>query len=329
MWLLVGFQSYAQEPNFSQFISSPLTINPALTGTSDADWRISSVIRSQWIGNVSPYSTQTISVDGRVKNIDDQRYFGLGGMILSERAMDGLYKNNFINLNASYHQALDENGNGLSVSLGVVSNNARVDLGGLSFDQQLSNIGFDRALPTGENTIGRSSSYTSAVAGLLYTYDTENSFINAGISGYRFVSATRSVMNDPMQKISPRYTAHADFGTSFSDQLSVTGSVLYMRQNGIASTSFGTMLGYTLSQNDFAEDKFRMFNLGVFYRLNDAVSPYLGYTFNNLQVGISYDVNASTSKGAASTYKSVELTVLYKKYLPTYRKRIGRFHSPY
>jgi len=147
----------AQEPNFSQFIASPLSINPALAGSSDADWRAVSNIRRQWIGNISPYSTQTISIDGKLRTLEDQSYFGLGGMVLSEKAMDGLYKSNFINLNASYHQALDDNGNGISVALGVVNNSTRVDLGGLTFDQQLSSRGFNQALPITEMNLGNST----------------------------------------------------------------------------------------------------------------------------------------------------------------------------
>jgi type IX secretion system PorP/SprF family membrane protein len=318
----------AQDPNFSQFISSPLSINPALSGSSDADWRIASVVRRQWIGNVSPYSTQTISVDGRIKNIDDQRYIGIGGMLLAENAMDGLFKTNLINLNATYHQALDENGNGLTASLGVVSSNTRVDLAGLTFDQQLSSIGFDRALPTGETSIGKSTGFTSACAGLLYTYDTEYSFLNLGVSGYRFVASNRSLMNDASIKTAPRYTVHADFGTALTDNFSATFSALHLIQDGLSVTSLGAVLGFISQSGDYT-DKVRMFNAGVFYRLNDAVSPYLGYIYNNFQFGLSYDVNAATGKGAAATYKSVELSFVYKKFLPQYRKRPGRYHSPY
>jgi type IX secretion system PorP/SprF family membrane protein len=321
--------SKAQEPNFSQFISSPLTINPALCGSSDADWRVSSIVRRQWIGNVSPYSTQTISIDGKIKNFDDQRYFALGGMVLAERVMDGLYKTNFLSLNASYHQPLDEKGNGLSASVGLVSGSMRLDMASLSFDQQLSSTGFDQALPTGETSIGGSSSHTSATAGILYTYDNDYSFVNVGLSGYRFVGSTRSLMNNPSQKLAPRYTAHADFGTTLSDNFSATFSALHLVQDGMSVTSLGTIFGFLFQADQYSEDRYKMINAGIFYRINDAIAPYLGYIHNNIQLGISYDVNASSTKGALSNYKSVELSIVYKKFLPKFRKRIGRYHSPY
>ncbi len=319
----------AQEPNFSQFIASPLSINPALAGSSDADWRAVSNIRRQWIGNISPYSTQTISIDGKLRTLEDQSYFGLGGMLLSEKAMDGLYKSNFINLNASYHQALDDNGNGISVALGVINNSTRVDLGGLTFDQQLSSTGFNQALPITEMNLGNSTSFTSATAGLLYTYDAEFSFLNLGISGYRFVKTKRSLMNDPTKKISPRYSAHADFGTAINDVISANFSALHLIQDGMSVTSLGAIMGIQHGASGFEENKVRMINLGLYYRVNDAITPYVGYVFNGFQFGLSYDVSATTSKTGSVNYRSVELSFMYKKYLPTYRRKIGRYNSPY
>lgn len=319
----------AQEPNFSQFIASPMSINPALTGSSDADWRAVSNIRRQWIGSISPYSTQTISIDGKLKNLDDQSYFGLGGMVLAEKAMDGLYKNNFINLNASYHQALDDNGNGISVALGVVNNSTRVDLGGLTFDQQLSSMGFNRSLPPAETNLGNSTSFTSATAGLLYTYDAEFSFLNVGISGYRFIKTKRSLMNDPSKKISPRYSAHADFGTTINETISANFSALHLIQDGMSVTSLGAIMGIQHGESGFEEKKMRMVNFGLYYRINDAITPYVGYVFNGFQFGLSYDVSATSSKTGSVNYKSVELSFMYKKYLPNYRRKIGRYNSPY
>jgi type IX secretion system PorP/SprF family membrane protein len=319
----------AQEPNFSQFFASPLSVNPALAGSSDADWRAISNIRRQWIGNISPYSTQTISIDGKLKALENQSYFGIGGMMLSEKAMEGLYKSNFINLNASYHQALDDNGNGISVALGMVNNSTRVDLGGLTFDQQLSSTGFNQALPIAETNLGNSTSFTSATAGLLYTYDNEFSFLNVGISGYRFIKTKRSLLNNPSNRISPRYSAHADFGTAINDVISANFSALHIMQDGMSITSLGAMMGIQHGEQLFEENKVRIFNLGLYYRLNDMITPYVGYVFNGFQFGLSYDVNGSTSKTGSVNYKSIELSFLYKRYLPTYRRKIGRYHSPY
>lgn len=59
----------AQDPNFSQFIASPLSINPALTSDGESNWRAMSNIRTQSVGIGSTYITQSLSIDGKLKKL--------------------------------------------------------------------------------------------------------------------------------------------------------------------------------------------------------------------------------------------------------------------
>ena len=59
----------AQDPNFSQFFASPLTLNPALTGKFDGAVRVAGNYRNQWPTIENAYVTKTVSVDfGLLKN---------------------------------------------------------------------------------------------------------------------------------------------------------------------------------------------------------------------------------------------------------------------
>ena len=87
----------AQDPSFSQFFSSPLNINPALTANINADWRLITNLRDQWIGPASPYVTGTVSFDTKVlqkkaPNVAENNYIGLGGMMMFDQAMSGIVK---------------------------------------------------------------------------------------------------------------------------------------------------------------------------------------------------------------------------------------------
>jgi len=113
--LLGSLKVNAQDPNFSQFISSPLSISPALTGSDESAIRGMVNMRNQWIGIGSPYLTKTISVDGNNRKPDQPNYWGFGGMVLADVAMDGVYKSTYVTMNAAYHLALDNNGNNLSM----------------------------------------------------------------------------------------------------------------------------------------------------------------------------------------------------------------------
>ena len=46
VFLLVSVK--AQDPHFSQFFASPLTLNPAFTGKFDGSWRLAANHRDQW-----------------------------------------------------------------------------------------------------------------------------------------------------------------------------------------------------------------------------------------------------------------------------------------
>src|SRR5512133_1937836 len=97
--IIAGTGCYGQDPQFSQFFSSPLNINPALTAHINSDWRLISNLRDQWIGPASPYVTGTVSYDRKlfqnkipnVENVDDN-VFGIGAMMMYDHAMSGIQK---------------------------------------------------------------------------------------------------------------------------------------------------------------------------------------------------------------------------------------------
>ena len=54
----------AQDPHYTQYFASPLTLNPALTGLTQCDLRLSANYRNQWSSVTSnPYTTAAISYD--------------------------------------------------------------------------------------------------------------------------------------------------------------------------------------------------------------------------------------------------------------------------
>ena len=100
--LLIALRSMqAQDPSFSQFFSSPLNINPALTARINSDWRVISNFRDQWIGPASPYATGTISYDtkalqNKIPNVHEEKnILGIGGMLMYDYAMDGIMKSTY------------------------------------------------------------------------------------------------------------------------------------------------------------------------------------------------------------------------------------------
>src|SRR4051812_33196126 len=102
----------AQDPNFSQFFVSPLTLNPALTGKFDGVFRVGGNYRNQWPTISNAYITSTASFDaGILKNkIPEFDQFGVGVLALTDKSANGILQANYAAVSLAYHKALDENG---------------------------------------------------------------------------------------------------------------------------------------------------------------------------------------------------------------------------
>jgi type IX secretion system PorP/SprF family membrane protein len=99
----------AQDPHFSQFFSSPLTLNPALTGKFDGNFRIAGNYRDQWPAISKTFVTSTFSIDApiltsRIQEIDA---LAIGVMGMNDRTANGILKSNFISASVAYHKGLD------------------------------------------------------------------------------------------------------------------------------------------------------------------------------------------------------------------------------
>ncbi len=60
LWSVISF---AQDIHYSQFYASPLTLNPALTGVNECNYRIGAMYRNQWKSVTTPYQTPSISFE--------------------------------------------------------------------------------------------------------------------------------------------------------------------------------------------------------------------------------------------------------------------------
>ena len=88
----------AQDPNFSQFFVSPLTLNPALTGKFNGNFRVAGNYRNQWPEISKAFITSTISFDmpilkGKISELDT---WGVGVMAMTDKTANGVLNGNFI-----------------------------------------------------------------------------------------------------------------------------------------------------------------------------------------------------------------------------------------
>ncbi len=317
-FLLIGILSgeadvFAQDPVFSQFYSSPLNVNPALAGNGSADWRFVANRRSQWIADgLDPLNTTSVSLDGKLFRQKDKEtnYIGGGLLFLQDQGMAGAYKSNSFSFILSSHVSLDDNdNNGLSIGLGGTYSNTLIDYSQLSFASQLSSSGFNRSLPTSEPFLSTIKPYFAVFAGVTYTYGDENQSFDIGASGYRFMKTNKSALSDPTQIDPPRYNVHAGYQTYLSPRMVLNTNAIYVKESTANSYTLGLNLGHILEENDLQPT---VLNTGLWYRANEAIIPYLGLSYRNFQVGLTYDINTSTGNSVYGSLKTYEFSLIIR-----------------
>ena len=134
--LVISFSLKAQDPHFSQFFASPLTLNPAFTGKFDGQVRLAANHRDQWPSIPKAYVTTSASVDFSIlKNkVPEGDVFGLGFSGLSDQSANAALKLNYGSVSLSYHKALDENGyNTIGAGFQATYSSAILDFSKLRF----------------------------------------------------------------------------------------------------------------------------------------------------------------------------------------------------
>jgi type IX secretion system PorP/SprF family membrane protein len=307
--VLIGASAIAKaqiDPHFSQYYMHPLWLNPALTGAINGDYRVAAIDRNQWSSVTNAFSTQGLTGDITTnKNIN----FGLS--LLQETAGDAGYKY-FNGLGSVSYSGIKFGKEGLKVisfgmNAGIV--NRRFDFSKLQGgDQFTPYLGFDPSKLLNESFVKSSSTDLDLGAGIAY-YDGDP---DKQINFFGGFSATH--LNQPKDefyatssanaKVPVRYALHGGARVLLSDRASIVPNAVIIQEGGSREMMLG---GYW--QQTVTDDVDLM--AGLNYRIGDALYPYLGLNFNNLIIGLSYDINASQLGEGAKGASSYEFSLMY------------------
>ncbi len=312
VWLAAG--SHAQDPNFSQFFASPLTLNPALTGKFDGTFRVAGNYRNQWPTINNAFVTKTVSVDfGVMKNrIPEFDQFGVGILGFTDRAGDGVLVTNAAGLSVAYHKGLDEDGfHQIGAGFQGSYVNKRLDVTKVYFEDELTPFGFVPGT-TGEiftnNQIN--VSYVDINAGILY---------NGSTNGYNnfYIGASMYHINRPKESfqggefiLAARTTLQAGGKIPVGSYHAVHFAANHSMQAKAKNTVVGGAFSYNVNNNE--ENPTNLY-IGGWYRFNDAAIPYIGLEFAGIHIGATYDANTSSLKPASNSRGGMELSLIYIK----------------
>lgn len=321
--LVLSKFSFAQDPNFSQFFASPLTLNPALTGKFDGSYRIAGNYRNQWPSILNAFETKTISADfGILQNrIPEFDQFGVGILGFTDRAGDGVLVTNSAGLSVAYHKALDEDGfHQLGVGFQGSYVNKRLDITKVTFEDELTPFGFVPGTTSeffSNNQIN--VSYADINAGIFY---------NGSTNGYNnfYLGASMYHINRPKESfqggnflLSSRTTIQAGGRIPVGNDNYVHIAANHSMQAKAHNTVVGGAFSYNINHD---ENNPTNVYLGGWMRFNDAIIPYVGLEFNNILLGATYDVNTSSLKPASNSRGGIEISLIYirKPVDPNFKK---------
>lgn len=305
----------AQDPHFSQFFASPLTLNPALTGKFDGNLRVTGNYRNQWPTINRAFTTTTVSVDFPImrNHISSTDTWGVGVMGYSDQSANSALKFNYLSVSTAFHKGLDEDGyQQIGAGFQGTYTNMLLNVSNLKFEDQLTPFGFTGTTSEVFNSSTLKNKYFDINAGILYTGSTsdKNNFY-AGVSMYH-ITRPKQQFTGTFFLLNPRTTFHAGGYFPVGNTGTLHTSVLYSTQAQASEALLGAALQLPVADGEKPTSVY----FGSWVRLGDAVIPYIGLEFSDFRLGATYDVNTSSLKTASQSRGGIEMSLIYIKKSP-------------
>ena len=307
-----GLSTQAQDIHWSQFELAPLNLNPVNTGLFSGDYRIVGNYRSQWFDVPVAYRTISLTFDGHLlpNQIEGDKW-SAGFTFNHDQAGDAALSTLNLMGSMSYLKKITKSFYiGAGFQLGF--NNRRFQLDKLTFNDQFNgdvydpNItSYDQIKFSGNNNI----SYFDLNEGLLFRYQMKDRFwVNMGTALFHLTQPNVSFLkNDPVQ-LPMRFNLSIDASVPVSDRIDLLPLFLMQFQQQYQEILFGLSAKYHLNLNPGRE---MSASLGIMNRWADALILRLGFTYQNWQFGLSYDINVSDFQIATAGNGGYELAVIY------------------
>ncbi len=331
---LVGKDAMAQDPRFSQYNASPLTLNPAMTGLFNGNYRVSAIYRSQWRSILNDEATplfRTFSgaVDMRFGNIGNMGdAFGVGLAFLTDKAGEAQFGTNQLNLSFAYHKSLSKDGNQY-LTLGIQAGAAQrgLNYNNLRFGNQFDGEGFNPTINPGEVIGDNQFMFFDVNAGLMYYYASKKNKgrfnVYAGFAISHLNTPNMSFYEGQNADLPMKYTgtAGAQLPLGKRSQVDLVPSLMVLSQGPAFEMNMGTMVKFFFDKSD---PQGNAFYVGPYYRIvgRDNVTDKGGIAsealilaarldFEGFNLGLSYDLNFSELTNATNTRGAFELSLAY------------------
>ncbi len=314
--MMLAGSAIAQDVHYTQYFTSPLTLNPAMTGLVSEDLRLAANYRTQWSSvSSSPYMTGSVTFDiatlkGKLPEGDA---LGLGIVVQYDKAGTGSLTNTTAGLSLAYHKAFGHDRlQHISIGLQGYYVKKSIDFQKLTFGDQFDpGVGtFSKA--TRESFDKMEIGYSDINGGIMYSGRVEDHVTcYIGYSYYHLTQPVETFLADNHQ-IHARHSAYLGGAFEMNENTVLYASGLYQSQAAATEVLLGAAVGFVLNPGHDADyQKNTVFYLGGWYRYGDAVAPYVGLEWSKMRIGVSYDVNVSSFSPATGGAGAYEISLMY------------------
>ncbi len=309
-----------QDAQFSQFYANPLYLNPALAGATECA-RTNLNYRNQWRNFNNAYVTYNLSYDQNLPGINS----GFGVLVMSDRQGDGALTRTSASLFYSYKLQVSDP---IVINFGVKGGyyQEKLEWDKLIFADQINPTTGEIDNPTAETRPPKNNiSVVDFSAGAVLGYYDEW-FV--GVAVDHLTQPSLSFYDNPDSKLPMKITAHGGvtinltqgmLGNDDPDDFILQPNILYMQQDNFRQLNAGLYL------------KRKPLVVGAWFRHNfqnpDAFIALVGFTFNNIRFGYSYDVTVSKLSGSGGSHE-LSLAWDFCVYSDAKRRRIRAINSP-
>jgi type IX secretion system PorP/SprF family membrane protein len=315
--------SYGQDIHFSQPEFSPMSTNPALTGT-DAPLRFGLNYRNQWPVVGAQFSTVEATADIRFGEEDQLKtsFLALGINLYNDLSNAFNVMTNKANFNLSYHLAVDDHSRvGVGLYGGFGQRSINTSRG--KWASQYDGLAYNENLASGEDLARPSFMYFDAGFGVDYRYEQgEQSFdkndkriLNAGIALYHVNQPAYSVVYSNKEDLPIRFSYFLNGEIGIDGKRNSFRPGLYINhQKSAFELLYGSYYTYMIQEGSKITG-FRNATVvagGIFHRWNDAIILKGLLEIKSFAVGMSYDVNISKLSNASSTVGAIEVFLMYR-----------------
>lgn len=304
-----AFFAIGQDLHYSQFYNAHVNINPALTGIFNGDIRLASNFRNQWPSVPVPYNTTTAAADFKIYKSCKPAFWGAGLVLNYDKAGDSQLNLATLGLNGSYSLPIKEKailtfGGQLGLSRRAFS------FDDLAFDEQWDGSQYVSSAAVTDAFDRRSLLIPDLSLGINYRIQkSTQAKWDIGLALFH-INRPKSPFytDDTSVKLPMRFALNVLSSHRISNDWDVMINGLAQWQGAYQEIIFGAGPKFKINQK---AGKNHSIGLLVNYRLKDALAPALQVQINDLQVGLSYDINTSPFHVATGRKGGPEFSLIY------------------